>query len=540
MKQEGSVTVFLTLIFLILFSLVGACLDSARFFGSRGYIETAAWGAQMAAFGDYNQELYQEYKLLAYGGYSGIGSDDWLQEYEEILMDNLKTSPKKKQGWQGLFQKRYASVYQVKTISTTLSGVSYLSQEQEFLGQIDTWLKSKAFTDITSSLLGKVTGAQKEEPQEILEELKEKENPEIEEESTEDGVEDTDETPDGAEKEEQDSVENPITFFQKLMTHGVLRLVCQEEMLSENTIEKREKNHLKEGASQEPEWCQKENGVAMLEGMLSQSDSLWSEEMNYGLEEKGKLLLYASQMFRNYLEEGEKSAAYGLEYLVSGKTKEDDTMAYIVNRLFLMRTILNYAYVNQNPLFLEKSLVTATEIAVPICAEPFIPLIQQCILLILAVEEACVDVTALLQGRLVPFTKTVTNFKMKYEEICLATESLFQTKAKVYPKSDTGQQLKGIHQGFGYLHYLWLMLLMTSWEKLYSRTLDLIQDDLRNRFNESFEIEKCICRMKVDIIYGIPLLSPVFIEAQKERNIKKSNSQQGLVYQSITMQYGYQ
>lgn len=536
---EGSVTVFLTFLFLLLFALVGATLDSARYFGSQGYMETAAYGAQMAVFGKYNKELFQEYQLLAYGGYDDLDSNDWLQNYERILEENLKTMPEKREGVQGLFQKKYASVYQIHNPSVVLSKVDFLVQEQEFLSQIDTWVKTTAFTGLTSSLLDKVVGNENEEPQNILEELQEKKDVEPKE-RKEEGEETKPEEKSESEKKSGKSEENPITFFQELVSHGVLRLVCEEENLSDKRIDAR--GDIKEVPQdlQEIEWYQEEDGVAMLERVLGQSDSLWNEEMEVSIEEKGKILLYASQMFQSYIEKGEKHADYGLEYLISGKTKEDETMAYIVNRLFFMRTILDYAYVNQNPILIEKSLATATEIAVSLCIEPFIPLLQQCILLIMSMEEACVDITALLQGRVVPLYKSADSFQMKYEEICLAGEGLFQKKAGMYPKRGKEQQLKGMEKGFGYIHYLWLMLLMTSVENLYSRTLDLIQDDLQNRFNESFEIENCICSTQVKISYEIPILSSMLWKYSKKNRNKDRIGRRGMILQYTTVQYGYQ
>ncbi len=538
-KTEGSITIFMTFLFLLMLSLVGVSLDSARFFGSRGYVEAAGLGAHMASFGDYNKELFQEYGLLAYGGYDGLAKESWLLEYQEIFLENLRTLPPKKEGWQGIFQKKYTNVYHIHNPVASLSEVSYLAKEDNFLGQIDTWMKATTLTDISELLIGKVTGNQKENPRNILEELQEKQEPEINEEKTSDNTENSQESIGDEVTSQEGNGENPITFFQELMTHGILRLVCSEEELSEKIIARR--NSVKETSDnlKETEWCRQEDGVAMLEGMLSQSDSIWDEEMNKGVKEKGKLLLYASQVFSNYLENGEKHASYGLEYLISGKEKEDDTMAYIVNRLFLMRMLMNYAYVNQNPIFIEKSLVTATEIAVPICAEPFIPLIQQCILLILATEEACVDVTALLQGRLVPFAKTATCFQMQYEEMCLASEGLFQKKATAYKKSTKNQQLMGLQKGWGYLHYLWLMLLMTSWDDLYNRTLDLIQDDLRSRYNESFDISQCICGVEVKLTYEIPILSSVLLKAQIKSFKEEKANRKGFWQQSATIPYKY-
>lgn len=69
--EDGSITVFMTFIFLLLFTLTGAALDSARYFGSGGYVTTSAYGADVAVYGEYNRELFTEYGLFGYGGCNG-------------------------------------------------------------------------------------------------------------------------------------------------------------------------------------------------------------------------------------------------------------------------------------------------------------------------------------------------------------------------------------------------------------------------------------------------------------------------------------
>ena len=92
-KEDGSITVFMTFVFLLLFALTGATLDSARYFSSGGYVRTSAYGAEIAAYGEYNRELFTEYGLFGCGGFNGKGEEDWLDRYEEILQENLKERP---------------------------------------------------------------------------------------------------------------------------------------------------------------------------------------------------------------------------------------------------------------------------------------------------------------------------------------------------------------------------------------------------------------------------------------------------------------
>lgn len=74
--SDGSITVFMTCIFLLLFALTGAVVDSARYFGSGGYVKASAFGADVAVYGRYNKELFSEYGLFGYGGFDGQGEGD--------------------------------------------------------------------------------------------------------------------------------------------------------------------------------------------------------------------------------------------------------------------------------------------------------------------------------------------------------------------------------------------------------------------------------------------------------------------------------
>lgn len=548
---DGSITIFMTFLFLMLFSLTGAVLDSARFFSSGGYMSISAYGADMAVFGKYNRELFREYQLFAYGGYDGIDQEAWRTEFQQTLRKNIIERPaQEEKNWAGIFKKRYASVYQMGAIQVTLEETNFLDQEKIFMGQIDSWMKTTAIKDISSKLLQQIAGTDNKNQKEILKGLEEMENIEGKQDESENEINDRKLEQKETEKEIQQQKKskeklsgqkmNPITFLKEFMQDGVLHLVCEEDKLSENIVHKRETTEEERESSQEEKWFQKKTGSGMLKSLLNQSDSLWNEELFNSQKKKTKLLLYASQMFDNFLSEGNKSAHYGLEYLISGKEREKDTIAYIVNRLLLIRTLINYIYVNSSISLREKSLVTATEIAAPLAAEAFISVIQQSILLILALEEACIDITALLEGRLVPVIKNQSSFKMDYEQLCMASKTLFQKKAASYPKAGNTIQLTEMSQGIGYVHYLWLMLLMTSWEELYPRTLDLIQDDLRVRYNQSFCMEQCICQTTATVTYALPMLSPVFLLERPVERIKENGEQYGLLKRKITVTYGYQ
>ena len=64
LTAQGSITVFMTFIFMIILSLILAIFENTRIISSTGYMKNASLGAEKTLFGDYNLELYKEYGLF--------------------------------------------------------------------------------------------------------------------------------------------------------------------------------------------------------------------------------------------------------------------------------------------------------------------------------------------------------------------------------------------------------------------------------------------------------------------------------------------
>jgi hypothetical protein len=518
--EDGSITLFMTLIFLLLFALTGAALDSARFFSSKGYVLASAYGGEVAMYGRYNRELYENYGLFAYGGYDGLDTGDWQEEFLEILRENLQERPANT-GTLLAGLDSYASVYQLQNPQVELKKTAAITDKKQFLKQVDDWLETSSLQDITASVLEKVQGTDSGQQGELLYDLDENTQVEAKEEEQKETA-----------SEQETVVENPLEFLKELLQDGVLNLVCDRENISEKEIEKREESSDKETKENGSDWFLGNTGTGILKNLMGQQDSLWNDEMTSDKAKKGKLIAYASGMLTSYVSPGESALEYGLEYLVTGKTREKDAFAEVVNRLFLIRTLMNYVYVKQDAALEAASLETAAAIAAPLMAESLIPVIQRCILLVLSLEESCVDICALLEGRQVPMTKNKSTFRMSYEEICRAGKTLFQSKAKSYEKAETVSALKKVTGGFSYRHYLWILLLMQSYDTLQERLFDVIQYDLRERVNQTFTLEDCICYTETEIRYEIPLLY-WGIRSGFRQNTR------GSVMRSVTVKYGY-
>lgn len=274
---------------------------------------------------------------------------------------------------------------------------------------------------------------------------------------------------------------NPLESFCELMRDGILQLVCDTEKLS--------------GEDQQAKSIGQAAGL--LKELLSTKESF---DLQGNLTPTGQKLLlmrYAFCVFSCYTTDRNRSTRCGLEYLIEGKENEKDCMLGIVNRMLLLRTMINYAYVNTDEQLKAESLATATVIAGATGLPPVIQAINQTILLILAVEESLIDITALLCGYKVPLFKQHASFQMRYSEICMVSKSFLRKKAEIYKKG------AGVITGkaMSYMQYLGMLMALTAEKSMRERAISLIETDLRERYNQTFCIDQCIDLAKVKVVY---------------------------------------
>ncbi|MBR1742160.1 MAG: hypothetical protein IJ733_09910 [Lachnospiraceae bacterium] len=559
--EKAGITVFLTITFLLFFSMVGVMFESARVLSSEGYFRVAARSAAMTAFGDFNRELFQEYGLFAYGGYDGIGVENLNAEFLELLKKNLSAAPEGR-------ERSYSDLYRFSEVESEIVDAKNLMEKEIFHGQIKGFLKRQAVERVTERVTDSLSENTGFSVKEKLAITRDYENGKYDVVDTDEGKETDDggkggqtteakteeEDRKSKEKEEKRDTDaqlkkdaaggNPLTVFSEFTGNGVLSLVCDEKDISKQEIPIREaveqeeypmqdsalEGSGKKSKSEKPP--EKEMGAAdvleelMEEGNAEEKEVTKSENILSAAAEQSEFFLYASRQFADYTKSLEKTVKYGMEYLVAGKGKENLNLSYVVNRLLAIRLLLNMGYAVTDPVFQEKSLATASILAGFTGLPPVISAVQYTILMILSFEEACIDVTALLEGKEVPVVKNAGNFQMKYEEICICTKELFERKAQFFPKAK-----KWSASGASYQSYLYMLFLSGREETVRNRMGDLIQYDLRERYNQTFTIDACICTSTCRTEYCIPYLfsSLPFLSGSERRTGKRT--------QEVT--YGY-
>lgn len=544
-KEDGSITVFLSIIFLLFFAMFGVTFENVRSLISAGHVRTSAYSAAVTAFGDYNKELYREYGLFGYGGAEGKNVSDLEFAYQRVLFENLSAVPVKK-------DKQYVDLFGYRDIDAIVKKADYITDSNEFLGQVTAFLKQEAVMDIKDTIDQKIQTADKNEIQSKLAVTKDYEQGKYEQ---SDDKKDTKGKNAAEEKQEisHDKTDsaggNPLKFFTNLARDGILGLVCDEDRMTDGVVTSCQENDRsdqkdeddkknKEGTKkatdikdmQRKDVKSESEAGAILSDFISKNQKQEDEreKVNSPIE-KISIIRYANKVFSSYTNEQNRTTKYGLEYLIGGKSREKDNLISVINRLLVVRLLLNFTCVMSDAAFQEKSLATATAIAGITGLPPVINAIQYTILLILSLEEACVDVRALLMGKKISALKKSSDFQMKYEEICMGSKKLFTQKANVYPNDDGKKEISSI----SYSQYLWSFLLFVSQDTIEKRIFSLIEYDLREKYNRTFCVHTCICKCRYKINYQIPYQ---FCELPFLEN---SLFQTKYTYKSLEVNYGY-
>lgn len=544
-KEDGSITVFLSIIFLLFFAMFGVSFENVRSLISAGHVRTSAYSAAVTAFGDYNKELYREYGLFGYGGAEGKNVSDLEFAYQRVLFENLSAVPVKK-------DKQYVDLFGYRDIDAIVKKADYITDSNEFLGQVTAFLKQEAVMDIKDTIDQKIQTADKNEIQSKLAVTKDYEQGKYEQSDDKKatkGKNDAEEKQEISHDKTDSAGGNPLKFFTDLARDGILGLVCDEGRMTDGIItscqendrsdqkdedDKKNKEDTKKAADikdmQRKDAKSESEAGAILSDFISKNQKQEDEreKVNSPIE-KISIIRYANKVFSSYTNEQNRTTKYGFEYLIGGESREKDNLISVINRLLVVRLLLNFTCVMSDAAFQEKSLATATAIAGITGLPPVINAIQYTILLILSFEEACVDVRALLMGKKIPALKKSSDFQMKYEEICMGSKKLFTQKANVYPNDNGKKEISSI----SYSQYLWSFLLFVSQDTIEKRIFSLIEYDLREKYNRTFCVHTCICKCRYKINYQIPYQ---FCELPFLEN---SLFQTKYTYKSLEVNYGY-
>ena len=297
--------------------------------------------------------------------------------------------------------------------------------------------------------------------------------------------------------------EESESFFKSvrnLAENGIMGLVIGDmEALSDKELDKTglPSAMLKVKESKEPSDISQEYTHVNLESgtksITNTYDNLNGAISTGGIpEEIGEILLFQEYLLEHFkyydekaLEDTLTSLDYELEYIIMGKSKDFDNLKAIVIRILLIRTIMNVislmsdAKRNGDARLLAAGFVGFTGLPA------LVTIVKTLILFIWSFVESLVDVAALLRGKEIPFLKGKNDILVELHELILASKTFIKSKAEGIKENKSFLTLS-------YKDYLRMFLFIESQRNKSFRAMDLIQENLQLRYEDSFLMQNCL------------------------------------------------
>lgn len=212
----------------------------------------------------------------------------------------------------------------------------------------------------------------------------------------------------------------------------------------------------------------------------------------------GEFLLfqeYLTSNFASFNKENEentlKSLEYELEYILMGKSNDYDNLKAVITKILLIRTVMNLITLISDTKSSEEARILAAGFVGFTGLPALIEITKLIILTIWAFTESLVDITALLQGKTVPLMKSGSNMQVDLYDIFTLSKYMIQSKADKMQNKSTALAL-------GYKDYAKLFLYMENKEKKNYRAMDLIQENIRLKYEDTFYIKNCIVSFQAE------------------------------------------
>ncbi len=474
-KNSGAVTIFLTLLLLVMLVLMSAVTGAVRFRCARAKAAAALSGAMSSIKADYNPYIFEEYHLLLFDkNYYGKGEGKTEKLIEDYLAENLGTE------------------YEIDRV--VMSGVNtMLTNDCAALGnQILDHTKYYLVESAAEKLVDKLGG----DPEAVDKALDDDDKNAIDSEIAE-GLERTDGKGEEAEevkraedeyyekhpedkddkKKDKDDPRMATRAFGGL-TLAIL-IMPDDISFSENIIDITD---VPSGKKILSDWFGDEDldtsftDYGALSGSLTNMDGWGSEFKDYIA-----AIAYCSDVFKCLKDQSGKDTYLNMEreYLICGEPRDVENYVGTVKKLLKLRLGLNFAYILTDASKMARLSALATTLTV---LAPYLqPVVKYLLAGCWAYVESCADVKFLVEGKKVPFIKSSEDW---------VTDLYGIHKIINIEKEDNGK-------GLDYEEYL-MILMATVGDRLYYRVADLIEMNTRMRYPD-FRMENAAVEFAVDV-----------------------------------------
>lgn len=465
-RIKGQITVFLSLMFTIMTSLLLTVVEGARIKAIRFQTECVADMAMDSALAEYNRELFSQYDLLfvdtSYG--NGQGSLSNTEEHIRAYMDaNFRP-------YDDVAVLNAKDWMELGTDEVELIRAAVASDEDGacVMSQILTYMEGKVGADMVERYMAQRQGVKGKD---ILTYDVTGERKAVDRRIADIGLP---KQQISEEEWEEVPLDNPADVVNASRGGAILSIVTQGEELStaavnlNNYISRRQLN----------------TGSGLLESPIPGNGIL--ENLVFGEYLFEKCSRYDVPMDKAVLQ-------YQIEYILSGKPSDIDNLKSVVNKLLLLREASNVLYLFSDSAKMAEAEALALSLTavvmLPELAEP----VKYSILFAWAYAESVNDVKVLLDGGKIPLIKS--------------NKSWYTSLSGMTSYKSRLQSGKTAQDGLRYQDYLRLLFMSMKQETRMLRFLDVVEMDVRKTDgNAGFRMDSCIddmeIRADVSSIYG--------------------------------------
>lgn len=474
MNCRGSITVYLSLIFSVILTLIAGSLQSVRMAYARVLTAAAAEQGLYSVFSRFDRKLLEEYELFFLDG--GCGTGVWqpgnlCQTAEETVSWVLGS------GEGNRMLERFSSALRLESSSITSYCLATDNDGEAFFRQVCAAMKQNlgvyGVQQLSEKIREQETVWEEQEDQgssgSLEQSLKEydqavKEAEEIQKEEQASGTEQGNTEKKEVSADVPEGFVNPLEVIRRVREMGVLSLV------------------LPSGAS--VSGTEVQTGELVSERTLQQGFQTVSTERTAGLVDKLLLDEYLLWKFPFYTAEQENGGLqYQVEYAVAGKNSDQENLKSVAGQLLAAREAANLVHIFASPQ--KRSQVNAmaaaiaSSLALPVASGILAAALAAC----WAFAESILDVRELLDGGKIALVKNDASWQLSLENLPKILDGLDSLR-------------KSSDNGLDYPAYLRLLLLAKDPDVINRRAMDLVEYNMRNRMGVSgFCLDHCISSM---------------------------------------------
>lgn len=471
MKKRGSVTVFFSLLMVVLLVLVQVVFRSVQIAGGKVQMEAGVEEGLYSVFAGYDRELFDKYHVFFLDGGYGTGKLQPGCMYQKVEDSMVRSCYPGKNST----DIRGENLWKCSKESGMVTGITLASDQNGHAFKI----QAIDYMKDTAGIQGIQLLLEKANVQERIVQSQEKEGNMEQAKKAQKSYEQA-----KAQAKQQLSKQqsnqttapaagkdfvNPLEVIRQLQKRGVLALVLPvDAQVSQGTF----------GSLIKMSQRTCEQGIGTLH-YIDNPDTV-----------TGNLIFQEYMMEHLTCYEEEKATqeiSYQLEYVIGGKNTDEDNLKAVVTRLLAMREAANMVYLLKNP----GCQAQIHEMALIICAALGIPALEGVVSLALeaawAFGESVLDVRQLLAGGKIPLVKTAESWMLSLENLGKLPQILQEKQVR-----------KG--SGLSYKDYLRILLNLDKSEKHVLRTMDIVENSIRSqKGKENFRLDLCVSYLQVEM-----------------------------------------